>query len=119
MVSNQAVRELALALPGSHEEEHWGEPSFRVGKRIFAVLYGAERRVVLKLPLDCQEMLIGAAPDLYSIGRFSHQGWTHVALKGVSKAEFRQHLETAWREVAPKRVVRAYDEGLGKSGVHG
>lgn len=110
MIANETVREWALALPETHEEAHWGEPSFRVRKRIFAVLYVADRRVVLKLPLDCQEMLVAAEPGIYSLRTFSHQGWTHVDLKRVRKAEFRQHLELAWKEVAPRRVVRAFEE---------
>ncbi len=110
MVTNEQMRELALALPEANQGDHFGEPSFRVGKRIFAVLYPAERRAVLKLPLDAQEALAEGEPEVYSLGNFAHQGWTHVCLKGVPKAHFRHHLETAWRGVAPKRAVRALEE---------
>jgi len=111
MITNRQVRELALALPEAYEAEHWDEPSFRVGKRIFAVLHEGDRRAVLKLPLDDQELLVAAEPRIYSARRFKHQGWTHVCLKTVPTARFRQLLEIAWREVAPKRAIRAFETG--------
>jgi hypothetical protein len=110
MITNRQVRELALAFPEVYEEDHWDEPSFRVRKRIFAVLHEGDRRAVLKLPVDDQEFLIAAEPRIYSARRFRHQGWTHVCLKSVTKPQFRQLLEIAWREVAPKRAIRAFDE---------
>jgi hypothetical protein len=110
MVTNEQVREMALALPEAYEEGHWGEPSFRVRKRIFAVSYASDRRVVLKLPVDYQEDLVAADPKVYSLGNFSQQGWTHVCLKAVPKAHFSHHLEAAWREVAPKRAIKAFEE---------
>jgi hypothetical protein len=110
MVPNNQVRKLALAFPEAYEEVHWDEPSFRVGKRIFAVLHAGDRRVVLKLPLDCQELLIDTEPQIYSARRFKHQGWTHVCLKAVPMAHFRQYLEIAWREVAPQRAIRKFEE---------
>lgn len=32
------ARAFALALPGAEEADHWGNPSFRVGGRIFATV---------------------------------------------------------------------------------
>lgn len=109
MVSNDQVREMALALPEAYEEAHWGDPSFRVRKRIFAVVYPADRRAVLKLPLDYRDDLLAADPKVYSTERFAHQGWTHVCLRSISKARFRHDLETAWREVAPQRAIKAFE----------
>ncbi len=111
MVTNEQAREMALALPEAYEEGHWGEPSFRVRKRIFAVTYASDRRAVLKLPLDYRDDLVAAEPKIYSLGRFSHQGWTYMCLKAVPKAHFRLHLEAAWREIAPKRAIKAFEEG--------
>ena len=106
MITEQHVREMALALPEAHEESHWGDPSFRVRNRIFAAIYPSRGVVVLKLPLDYQEALISAASRIYSRGRLGHQGWTHVSLERVPRMQFRAHLEAAWRQVAPKRAVR-------------
>lgn len=109
MVRNEQIKKLALSLPEAHEEGHWGSPSFRVRKKIFAVLHADERRVVLKLPRDYQEALVATNPEVYSLGGWSHQGWTNVCLKRVRKTEFQEHLVEAWREVAPKRLARSFD----------
>lgn len=111
MVTEKQVREMALALPESYEESHWGDPSFRVRKRIFAVVYGSRRVAVLKLPLDYRDALVDSDGDTYSLGRFSHQGWTYVSLRRVPRSHFREHLKAAWREVAPKRALRLLEEG--------
>jgi hypothetical protein len=111
MVTNEQLRMMALALPEAYEEGHWDAASFRVRKRIFAVLHAHERRVVLKLNRDYQESLVALDPAIYSLGGWSHQGWTDVSLKSVPKADLQEHLVAAWREVAPKRVIKTYDEG--------
>jgi YjbR len=41
MASLDQARALALALPGTVEQDHHGRPSFRVGGRIFATLWDA------------------------------------------------------------------------------
>ena len=47
MVSADEARRLALALPGSVEQDHHGRPSFRVDKRIFATLWDPEHMNVM------------------------------------------------------------------------
>lgn len=42
MVSEDRVRQLALALPETVERDHHGRPSFRVSGRIFATLWDAD-----------------------------------------------------------------------------
>ena len=38
MLTRDDIRAAALALPEAHEDLHRGKPTFRVGKRIFAML---------------------------------------------------------------------------------
>src|SRR5260370_9749294 len=46
------AREFALALPGAEEADHWGNPSFRVGGRIFATLPDSDHMNVMIDPFD-------------------------------------------------------------------
>jgi hypothetical protein len=110
MITEQHIRDMALALPEAHEASHWGDPSFRVRNRIFAAIYSSRGVVVLKLPLDYQDALVSADPRIYSRGRLGHQGWTNVSLERVPRTQFRAHLEAAWREVAPKRAIRLLEK---------
>jgi hypothetical protein len=106
MADEETVRRAALALPEVTEEAHWERPSFRVGGKIFAVLRPAERRAVLKLPHDHQEMLFAARPEAFAPARWGRLVWTFVTLSAVDDEQITALVAEAWREVAPKRLVR-------------
>ena len=105
MVSVAAARRIALACPGSMEGAHMGHPDFRVGGRIFMTLRPADRRAVVKLQLADQHALVQMDPDAFSLGGWSHQGWTSVQLARVNAAQLRALADAAWRNVAPKRLL--------------
>src|SRR5260370_29280612 len=56
------AREFALALPGAEEADHWGNPSFRVGGRIFATLPDSDHMNVMIDPFDV-EAAVRVEPD--------------------------------------------------------
>jgi hypothetical protein len=98
------VRKLALALPEAEEQDHHGRPSFRVKGKIFATLWVAERRAVLKLLREEQDDLVQAEPEVFGVTPWGLNGWTLVELAGLDRARFRDLLELSWRRVAPKRL---------------
>ncbi len=64
------LRKLCLALPEAHEVEAWGEPTFRVKNKLFAMFadasnhHGGGRPAVwCKAAPGNQELMIGLAPD--------------------------------------------------------
>ena len=63
MASLEEVRRLALALPGTQEVEHFRAPSFKAGKKIFAVLR-EPGKVTLGLDPDDQQNLVAARPGV-------------------------------------------------------
>jgi hypothetical protein len=108
MVDIDSVRKLALSFPETVEQDHWGRPSFRVKKKIFATLWPVEKRAVLKLsPID-QSIFTDYNPKIfYPIpNAWGKQGWTFVELKKVRKDMFVDALNLAWREVAPKSLLK-------------
>ncbi|MDX1383199.1 MAG: MmcQ/YjbR family DNA-binding protein [Thermoanaerobaculia bacterium] len=109
MIEEARVRALALALPEAVELPHWGNPSFRVGKRIFATLGEYEGLAVLKIPVDEQEVLMAAMPDTFERNSWSGQGWLGVRLDAIGEDVFEELVESAWRLVAPKRAIRALE----------
>jgi hypothetical protein len=54
--------------------------------------------------------LVQASPEVFSVGGWSHQGWTNVHLDNIDEHTLRDVITTAWRKVAPKTVVTALDE---------
>ena len=109
MIHEPTFRRLALSFPCTDEQDHRGHPSFRVREKIFATLWPLEERAVLKLTLEDQSDLLGSNPTAFSLNPWSKQGWTNVHLEHVSEKECHELLETAWRTVAPKKLVREYE----------
>src|SRR4051794_1390898 len=109
------VRKICLALPESVEVEAWGRPTFRAGKKIFAVFTGSEeegRHSLVFKPDDDER------PALLEDGRFfvppyfGPSGWLALdfAMVDVDWDEVRELVETSYRRVALKRMLKALPE---------
>jgi len=109
MLSNDQVRQLALALPEAEEHDHRGRPSFRVSKKMFATLWPDERQAAIKLSIADQTALVTADPKTFTIGPWRHQGWTFVNLVKISEEVFGDLLEASWRESASQRAIAVLD----------
>jgi hypothetical protein len=109
MITPAALRKLALSLPGAEEHPHWGNPSFRVRGKIFATMNEAERRATLKMSVEERETIAAAAPEVFEVLAWGNQGWTRVDLRRVDRVLIEELLTSAWRRLAPKRVVAAFD----------
>lgn len=61
------VRALCEAFPGALEHEAWGDPAWRVGGRIFAILKrdGERAAVWVKASRGAQSVLVAARPDRF------------------------------------------------------
>lgn len=106
MVNVETFRRMALSFPETEEQDHFGRPSFRVKKKIFATLWTKERRAVLKLSLADQSVFSDFDRTIfYPIkGGWGRQGWTFVELAKVKKSMLTDALTTAWNGVAQKPV---------------
>jgi len=109
-------RKLALSLPEAHEVEAWGEPTFRVKNKIFAMYahanthHGAGRNAVwCKAAPVNQRLMVDAAPDRFFVPPYvGPSGWVGVWLDvNVDWAELQDLLRDAWRITAPKKLVAA------------
>lgn len=82
------LRALCLALPGAHEVEAWGEPTFRVKKRLFAMYaapdnhHGAGRPAVwCKAGPGNQALMVEADPARFFVPPYvGPSGWIGVYL---------------------------------------
>ncbi len=96
----ERLRQICLALPGAVEKEAWGDPTFRVGERIFAMVKSGDGRCSLwcKAPAGSQMVLVGADPELFFVPPYvGHKGWVGMRLD----------REPDWDEVAAV-VSRSY-----------
>ena len=109
-------RKLALQLPEAHEVQAWGEPTFRVKNKIFAMYahanthHGSGRNAVwCKAAPVNQRLMVDAAPDRFFVPPYvGPSGWIGVWLDGdIDWAELQDLLRDAWRMTAPKKLVAA------------
>lgn len=107
------VRAIALALPEVEETTSYGTPSFKVrGKFITRLRTEDDSLVLVDVSFDEREMLMAAEPGVFH-NTPHYQGYPAVLarLAGVDPGSLKTFLERRWRNVAPKRLVKAYDAG--------
>ena len=114
MTTPDDLRRLALALPGAYEDVHRQRPSFRVDKRIFALLgvtgntamfssLGWSDVAVVKLEREDQLNMVAAHPGaIEPTETYGHHGWTYLRLDMLDEAALALVLRLAWIHVAPK-----------------
>lgn len=110
MLTPDEFCELALSLPETVQGSHHGTTDFRVDGKVFATLRSSDHRAVLKLTPGDQAMHAASTPAIVSPvdGAWGDKGWTRIALDQAEREAVRHLLATAWRTVAPKRVVRRH-----------
>ncbi|MGH2736535.1 MAG: MmcQ/YjbR family DNA-binding protein [Actinomycetota bacterium] len=107
------LRRLCLALPESFEVEAWGRPTFRAGKKIFAVFDGNDDHpyaVTFKPEPDEREALLGDA-RFYVPPYFGPGGWVALdfTTAPVEWDEVAELMDSSYRQVALKRMLRELD----------
>jgi hypothetical protein len=107
-------RRLALGLPEAVESAHMDHPDFRVGGKIFATLgYPEKGYCMVKLTPDQQALFARAEPAMFvpAKGAWGKGGATCALLKTAQPRPLEAALIAAWRNTAPKTLVRAFDQG--------
>ena len=108
------LRKLCLALPDAHEVEAWGEPTFRVRNKLFAMFASADNHhgggrhaVWCKAAPGNQELMIRSAPTRFFKPPYvGPSGWVGIWLDGkVDWEEVADLVRDSYFLVAPKRLV--------------
>ena len=107
------LRAICLALPEAVEKEAWGDPTFRVKDKIFAMQKTGDGRVSvwLKAPPGAQEILVGAAPETFFVPPYvGPKGWVGIRLDADPDwAEVASLVRRSYRLIAPKRLAARLD----------
>ena len=110
----QRLRKVCLGFPGAHEVEAWGEPTFRVKNKMFAMYaaahnhHGAGQHAVwIKSTLLNQGFVLAANPKRYfSPPYVGPSGWIGARLDGrVNWREVTELLRDGYELAAPRRTA--------------
>ena len=100
-------RRLCLAMPEAVELETWGEATFRVRGRIFAMGAPEGTSVSVKASLDDQAGLVAMDPKTFVVSAYTGRfGWVSVKLSRLSKPMGERLVRNAWERTAPRRIQR-------------
>ena len=104
------VRRMCSALPQTVEKLSHGEPTFFVGKKVYAMFASNHHKdghiaVWIPVPPGLQATLLKTEPGKFFMPPYvGVRGWVGVELGAVSDEELGYHLSEAWRLIAPRKV---------------
>lgn len=107
------LRRVCLSFPESAEVESWGRPTFRAGKKLFAV-FGANRNIpysVVFKPAADDRIALEQDSRFFVPPHFGPSGWLCLDFEAdtVDWQEVRELMEESYRLVALKRMLTALD----------
>lgn len=109
--TTQRLRDICLALPEAAEKEAWGDPTWRVRDKIFAMEKSADGRpaVWVKAPPGSQAVLIGADPDRFFAPPYvGPKGWVGMYVdRKPDWDEVATIIRRSYSLIAPKRLAAA------------
>lgn len=108
------LRQVCLAFPEAVEVEAWGRPTFRAGKKMFAVFEGSDEHpyaVVFKPEADERPALLDDG-RFYVPAYFGAGGWLALdfTVAAVDWTEVAELVDGSYRQVALKRMLAALDD---------
>ena len=111
---------IALSLPDTTEDWPWGSIHCKVAGKIFVGWGRGDDGVLslgLRTSLALQSMLVASDPR-FSVAKYSGKyGGIDMRLPApIDWAEVEQLIVESFRIVAPKKLVKAFDEGRGTTG---
>ena len=103
------LRKICLALPEAVEKEAWGDPTFRVRDKMFAMHKSGDGRSSFwcKARDGSQAILVGADPERFFVPPYvGHKGWIGMRLDNDPDwAEVAEVVRRSYVLIAPKRLA--------------
>lgn len=105
------VKKLGKKLPAVEESTWHGTPSLKVRTKSFVRLR-EDDVIVIMIDIDEKEVLLRAEPDLFfTTPHYDGYPAVLVRLSAIETDELEEVLIESWRRMAPKRLVKEFDEG--------
>jgi hypothetical protein len=108
LVTYDAVRRVALALPDVQEGTSYRTPALKVKGKLFVRLHQDFDKIVVRMPFDRREELMAADPETYFItDHYRDYPWVLVSLSKVHEDAVPDLLKTAHHAASPVKKRRA------------
>ncbi len=113
-VTYETLKDIALSLdlPGVTEAVSWGQPCLKAHGKLWFFWSPSEDAPVFKVAFEERDMLVEAAPDTFFFT--DHYKNHKLVLARPDRLDLvwaKANLIRVWREIAPKRLLKAYDSG--------
>ena len=110
-VALDTLREIAVSFPGVEEGTSYGTLAYRVRKKLLARLREDDVTLVVKSDWDERDNLMEADSKTFFItDHYANSEFVLVDLRRVGRDTLEDVLEGAWRRLASKRMITAWDE---------
>jgi hypothetical protein len=105
-------KKIALAFPGAVEGSSYGKPSILILKKYFTRLRAEDNSLTLYIgSIDEREMLIEADPATFHVtDHYRDYPIVLARLERLDATTLTAMLERRWRQIAPKKMVREFEE---------
>jgi hypothetical protein len=116
-MTEEEVRALVLSFPEASESAAYGKPAYKVAGKFFTRLRKEDKSLVLTgVSFDEREMYMEAEPGTFHItAHYRDYPAVLARIASVDPGTVRVLLERRWREIAPKKLVRAWDAEKAKA----
>jgi hypothetical protein len=109
-LSFAAVAKLATTLPDVNESTSYGTPALKLKDKLLARVWEDGATLVLRCTPEVRAHLLRNTPTVFFLtDHYRDYPWVLVRLAAVRAADLEPLLEDAWRQVAGKRLVAAFD----------
>jgi hypothetical protein len=106
---------LSLGLPGVTEAVSWGQPCLKVNGKLWFFWSPSENAPVFKVPFEERDMLVETDPETFFITPHYRAHQLVLARpERIDKEWISANLARVWRQLAPKRMVTAWDAEHGE-----
>lgn len=102
---------LALKMPNVEEATSWGNPCLKAHGKLWAWWSPHEDAPVFKVSLEERDFLCEADPDTFFFtAHYKSHPLVLVRPEKLDPEWARANLVRTWRAMAPKKILKAYDE---------
>ena len=105
--------DVVLGFPHTERSKSYGQPAYKAFGKFLTRLRSEDDSVVLgQVSFDEREMLCAADPETFHFtDHYRNYPMVLARLKRLDAKTLRGYLDRQWRHNAPKKWLRAWDEG--------